>query len=143
MLLITVLVLGDTCVLVAVWDACVTDTVEVWLVTVISVGGTLWDCCAGGTDAVRDERLTSTVEVSTDRDESVSVDVWNFMIGEVVWLSDVTVSFVVVTVVVVGLMVVSVAAYAPANATINPSAMASFAFMWDHVAAATAPLKFM
>ena len=41
MLLVTVWILGDAGVLVEVRDACVTDTVEVWLVTVISVGGTL------------------------------------------------------------------------------------------------------
>ena len=54
-----------------------------------------------------------------------------------------TVSFVVVTVVVVGLMVVPVAAYAPTNTATNPSTMVSFVFTLDHVAAATAPFRFM
>lgn len=64
------------------------------------------------------------------------------MIGVVVWLSDVTVSLVVVTVVVVGLIVISVAAYAPANIDINPSTMISLVFTLDHVAAATAEPRF-
>lgn len=93
---------------------------------------------------VRDELSTSAFEeISIGNDESVSVDVWNVMIGAGVWLSDVAGLAVVVTVIVVGLTVVPVTAYAHAKTAINPSMMVSFIFTLDHVAAATPDPRFM